>query len=229
MRQRVVFVYTHDSIGLGEDGPTHQPVEQLPGLRMMPHLSNWRPCDTVETAAAWQSAILHQGPTCLMLSRQVLPFQERTAEQLELIHRGAYILADYAEDGHPDAILIATGSEVSIAMDAAKKLRSEDIYVRVVSMPSTDVFLAQDEEYREAVLPSFVLARVAVEAAAGDYWYKFVGLQGKVVGLDRFGASAPAKDVYRDCSITMEHVAAMTKEAIYSAANTVHEKREKCA
>jgi transketolase len=229
MRQRVVFVYTHDSIGLGEDGPTHQPVEHIPSLRLMPHLSNWRPCDTVETAIAWQSAIELSGPTCLMLSRQALPFVERTPEQLELIKRGGYILADYAEDGHPDAILIATGSEVSLALEAAKQLQKNEIYVRVVSMPSTDVFLAQDGSYQEEVLPSYILARVAIEAAAGDYWYRFVGLQGKVVGLDRFGASAPAKDVYRDCGITTERVIAMTKEAIYTVANAVHDKREKCA
>ena len=229
MRQRVVFVYTHDSIGLGEDGPTHQPIEQLSGLRMMPNLSNWRPCDTVETAAAWQSAIERKGPTCLMLSRQSLPFQERSKEQLELIKRGGYILADFAEDRNPDAILIATGSEVSLAMEAAKKLRDEEIYVRVISMPSTDVFAAQDEEYRQQVLPSDVISRVAIEAAAGDYWYKFVGLQGAVVGVDRFGASAPAKDVYQDCGITTERVVAMTKEVIYSVARRSHHKHEKCA
>lgn len=229
MRQKVVFVYTHDSIGLGEDGPTHQPIEQLPGLRLMPHLSNWRPCDTVETAIAWKYAIERQGPTCLMLSRQALPFQERSSVQLELIQRGGYILKDYADDRHPDAILIATGSEVSLAMEAAKLLHAEEIYVRVVSMPSTDVFLAEDENYRQQVLPDEVLARVAIEAAAADYWYKFVGLQGKVVGLNRFGASAPAKDVYQDCEITTERVVAMTKEVIYSVASAQRHSREKCA
>lgn len=222
MQQRVIYVYTHDSIGLGEDGPTHQPIEQLPGLRLMPHLSNWRPCDTVETAVAWRAAIERQGPTCLILSRQVLAFQERTTEQLALIQRGGYILVDYAADKYPDAILIATGSEVSIAVEAAKQLRAEEIYVRVVSMPSTDVFLAQDAAYRDLVLPSNIMARVAIEAAAADYWYKFVGLQGKVVGLDRFGASAPAKQVYHDCGMTMEQVVAMTKEVIHAVANSSH-------
>lgn len=229
MRQRVVFVYTHDSIGLGEDGPTHQPIEHIPSLRLMPNLSNWRPCDTVETAVAWRMAIEHQGPTCLMLSRQALPFQERSADQLELIQRGGYILADYAEDKHPDAILIATGSEVALAMDAAKTLRDQEIYVRVVSMPATDVFLAQEDSYKQQVLPSEVLARVAIEAAAGDYWYKFVGLQGAVVGLDRFGASAPAKEVFKDCGITTERVVAMTKEVIYSVAHAARHLKERCA
>lgn len=222
MRQRVVFVYTHDSIGLGEDGPTHQPVEHLPSLRLMPNLSTWRPCDTVETAVSWQAAIEHQGPTCLMLSRQALPHQTRNAEQLSLIRRGGYVLLD-AADGRPDAILIATGSEVSLAMEAANQLKKMDIQVRVVSMPSTDVFLAQDDAYRQSVLPDDVLARVAVEAAATGGWYKFVGLQGKVVGLDRFGASAPAKDVYKDCQITVEFIVAMTKEVIYSARTAVRQ------
>ncbi len=222
MRQRVVFVYTHDSIGLGEDGPTHQPVEQLPSLRMMPNLSVWRPCDTVETAASWQAAIEHQGPTCLALSRQVLPHQVRTAEQLAQIRRGGYVLYG-AEDAQPDAILIATGSEVSLAMEAANQLKKMDIHARVVSMPSTDVFLAQDRAYRQAVLPDEVAARVAVEAAATDGWYKFVGLHGRVVGLDRFGASAPAKDVFKDCHITVEDIVAAAKEVIYSARTTVRQ------
>lgn len=225
MKQRVILVYTHDSIGLGEDGPTHQPVEQLPSLRLMPNLSVWRPCDTVETAVAWRAAIEYQGPTCLLLSRQNLPFQERHLAELANIQRGGYVLLD-ADDHHPDAILIATGSEVALAMDAARKLREEEIYVRVVSMPSTDVFLQQDESYQESVLPSTVLARVAIEAAAGDYWYRFVGLQGKVVGLNRFGASAPAKDVFRDCGFTVERVVEMTKEVLYSVANSVHQLHE---
>lgn len=229
MRQRVIFVYTHDSIGLGEDGPTHQPIEHLPSLRLMPNLSNWRPCDTVETAVAWRTAIERQGPTCLLLSRQALPFQERKPEQLALIERGGYILQDFAEDKHPDAILIATGSEVALAMEAAKKLSEDEIFVRVVSMPSMDVFLAQDEKYKEEVLPKTILARVAVEAAIGDSWHKFVGIHGKIVGLDRFGASAPAKDVYKDCGITVERVLSMTKEVIYSVANAAHQVQEKCA
>jgi transketolase len=213
MRQRVVFVYTHDSIGLGEDGPTHQPVEHLPSLRLMPNLSNWRPCDTVETAVAWRMAIERQGPTCLLLSRQALPFQERNAEQLAQVQRGGYTLLDLTEGKPADAILIATGSEVALAVEAAKKLREENILVRVVSMPSTDVFLAQDSAYRETVLPSSIAARIAIEAAIGDYWHKLVDTrQGAIIGLDRFGASAPAKEVYRDCGITVERVIKMTKE-----------------
>jgi transketolase len=229
MRQRVVFVYTHDSIGLGEDGPTHQPIEQLPGLRMMPHLSTWRPCDTVETAVAWRSAIERQGPTALLFSRQALPFQERNDQQIALIERGGYTLLDYAAHRLPDAILIATGSEVALAVEAAKQLKAEEIHVRVVSMPSTNVFLTQDEQYREEVLPESVLAKVAIEAASSDYWYRFVGPQGKIVGLDRFGASAPAKDVYRDCGITAEQIAATVKEAIYSVASNSHQFQAKCA
>jgi len=221
MRQRVIYVYTHDSIGLGEDGPTHQPVEQLPGLRLMPNLSVWRPCDTVETAEAWRLALERQGPTCLLFSRQALPFQERTANQLAQVQRGGYTLLDYS-DGVPDAIIIATGSEVALAVDAAKQLKSQAIAVRVVSMPSVDVFLAQDLHYINDVLPPDVLARVVVEAAASGGWYRFVGTHGQVVGLDRFGASAPAKDVFKDCGITVEQVAVITKEVIHAAASALH-------
>lgn len=228
MKQRVIYVYTHESIGLGEDGPTHQPIEHLPSLRLIPHLSNWRPCDTVETAVAWQMAIEHQGPTCLLFSRQALPFQERNAEQIAQIKRGGYVLADFSK-GQPDAIFIATGSEVALAMSAAKQLQAESIFVRVVSMPSTDVFLAQDESYRHSVLPELVTARVAIEAAASDSWYRFVGMQGKILGIDRFGASAPAKDVFKDCGLTEEHVVAAAKEVIYSAAKTAHHFHAKCA
>ena len=228
MRQRVVFVYTHDSIGLGEDGPTHQPIEQLPGLRAMPNLSVWRPCDTVETAVAWRAAIERQGPSCLLLSRQALPFQERSTDQLAQVQRGGYILRDSA-DGNPDAILIATGSEVALAMEAAKQLESADIQVRVVSMPSMDVFLRQDNDYQQSVLPDDISARVAIEAAASSDWYRFVGREGRVVGIDRFGASAPAKDVFRDCGMTVSHVVMMTKEAILSVANASHHFQVKCA
>lgn len=224
MRQRVVYVYTHDSIGLGEDGPTHQPVEQIPSLRLMPRLSLWRPCDTVETAVAWRSAIEYQGPTCLVLSRQALPFQERDAATIKMVERGGYTLLDLS-DGKPDAIIIATGSEVALAVEAAHRLHEQQIYVRVVSMPSTDVFMAQDEDYRHSVLPPHILARVAVEAAATNCWYQFVGTFGGVVGLDRFGASAPAKDVYKDCGITTDRVVEITKEVIYAAANAVHQMR----
>lgn len=217
MQQRVIFVYTHDSIGLGEDGPTHQPVEQLPSLRLMPNLSLWRPCDTVETAVAWSMAIeRQQGPTCLLFSRQTLPHQEH--DNIEAIKKGGYVLLDFARDGkHPQAILIATGSEVQLAVEVAKQLYSENILVRVVSMPSTDVFLAQDKGYRLSVLPESVTARVVIEAAASAYWYQFVGTQGCILGLDRFGASAPAKDVFRDCGFTTAHVVEMAKKVIYAA------------
>jgi transketolase len=229
MRQRVVFVYTHDSIGLGEDGPTHQPIEQLPGLRLMPQLSLWRPCDAVESAVAWQAAIEHQGPTCLLFTRQAVPFQARQAHQIAQIRRGGYVLFEGVVDQHPDVIFIATGSEVSIAMDAAKQLATMDINARVVSMPSTDVFLAQDEAYRESVLSSTVQARVAIEAAASNYWYQFVGMRGRILGIDRFGASAPAKDVYRDCGLTVEHAVAAAKEVIVANASATHHFQPKCA
>ncbi len=229
MRQRVVFVYTHDSIGLGEDGPTHQPIEQLPSLRMMPNLITWRPCDTVETAVAWRAAIEYQGPTCLLFSRQAVPFQTRNDTQMANIKRGGYVLRDFAEGKKPDAILIATGSEVSLAVDAATQLAGEDILVRVVSMPSTNVFLAQDEAYQHEVLPLDVTARIVVEAAATEGWYRFLGAQGKVVGIDRFGASAPAKDVYQDCGVTVANVVMTTKEVIYSAAAASHPFHAKCA
>lgn len=222
MRQRVIFVYSHDSIGLGEDGPTHQPVEQLPSLRMMPGLSIWRPCDTVETAVAWRFAIERQGPTGLLLSRQNLAYQERSQEQLHLIQRGGYVLLDCASGEQPDAILIATGSEVALAVEAAKQLKSQEVYVWVVSMPSTDIFLMQDQTYRDEVLPESVPAKIAIEAASSSYWYRLVGSQGKIIGLDRFGASAPAKDVFRDCGFTIEHIIDVTKETIYAAATAKH-------
>jgi transketolase len=229
MRQRVVFVYTHDSIGLGEDGPTHQPIEHLPSLRLIPTLSTWRPCDTVETAVAWQAAIERQGPTALLLSRQNVPFQERDREQLSCIARGGYILVDHAKNGCPDVIFIATGSEVALAVEAALQLKKQDIFARVVSMPSSDVFLAQDELYRQSVLPASVSAKVAIEAAAGDYWYRFIGPHGKIIGLNRFGASAPAKDVFRECGFSVEQVVETAKEVIYSAASATHHFHAKCA
>jgi transketolase len=204
MRQRVIYVYTHDSIGLGEDGPTHQPVEHLPSLRLIPHLSTWRPCDTVETAAAWTAAIERQGPTCLLLSRQNLPCIERDTQTLSNVARGGYVLSDC--NGLPDVIMMATGSEVILAMDAAKQLVAANVKVRVVSMPSTDIFFAQDAAYQTSVLPPEVTARVSIEAAASDFWYKLVGSEGRVIGLDRFGASAPAKDVFKECGFTVDHV-----------------------
>lgn len=219
MKQRVVFVYTHDSIGLGEDGPTHQPVEHLPSLRLIPHLSTWRPCDTAETAVAWRVAAEHQGPTALLLSRQNLPYIERDADALKNIARGGYILADC--NGTPDVILMATGSEVSLIVEAAKQLTTAGTKVRVVSMPSTDVFLAQDVAYQAKVLPLAVTARVAVEAAASDFWYKLIGCYGKVIGLDRFGASAPAKEVFKEFGFTTEHVISVVKEVLAKQKSTL--------
>jgi transketolase len=219
MQVRVIFVYTHDSIGLGEDGPTHQPIEQLPGLRLIPHLSVWRPCDAAETAVAWRMAIERQGPTCLLLSRQTLPSQPRHAAQLVLIQRGGYVLWDPLSD-LLQAIFIATGSEVALAVAAAQQLQTEGIPIRVVSMPSTDVFLAQESSYQESVLPSSVTARVAIEAAAGEGWFRWVGQTGGVIGMNHFGASAPAAAVFQDSGFSVERVVEITKEIIYSAAVT---------
>ena len=203
MKIRSIFVYTHDSIGLGEDGPTHQAVEQIPTLRMIPNMSVWRPCDAVESAVCWQLAIERKdGPSCLIFSRQDLPHQQRSDAQIADIVKGGYILKDC--DGTPDAIIIATGSEVGLAMDAAAAMSGKNI--RVVSMPSVDAFEAQDEAYREAVLPSSVTARVAVEAAVTAGWYKYVGLQGKVVGIDHFGESAPAAELFKEFGFTVENV-----------------------
>jgi transketolase len=203
MKQRAIFVYTHDSIGLGEDGPTHQPVEQVANLRNTPNLHTWRPCDTVESAVSWKSAIeRNDGPSALIFSRQNLPHQTRDAEQVAAITKGGYILKDCA--GTPDAIIIATGSEVSLAVEAAEKLAGKNI--RVVSMPCAEIFSAQDAAYREAVLPAAVTARVAVEALHKDYWYKFVGLNGAIVGMDTFGESAPINDLMKHFGITTDAV-----------------------
>lgn len=205
MKQPSIFVYTHDSIGLGEDGPTHQPVEQIASLRLTPNLDNWRPCDQVESAVAWQAAIERtDGPTSLIFTRQGLPQQARNAEQLANVRRGGYILQDC--NGQPEVILIATGSEVQLAMQAAEKLAEQGSQVRVVSMPSTDVFEQQDASYREQVLPAAVSKRVAVEAGIRDYWYKYVGLNGAIVGMDTFGESAPAADLFAHFNITSEAV-----------------------
>ncbi|MEM7018586.1 MAG: transketolase [Pseudomonadota bacterium] len=205
MKQPSLFVYTHDSIGLGEDGPTHQSVEQLATLRLMPNMSLWRPCDTVETAVAWQQAIERtDGPACLVFSRQKLAHQQRTPEQINNIKRGAYTLLDC--DGQPTLILIGTGSELELAMAAGQQLQAGGKAVRVVSMPSADVFDAQDEAYRESVLPSGVTARVAVEAGVTAYWRKYVGFQGKVIGVDSFGLSAPANVLYEHFGVTTEKV-----------------------
>jgi transketolase len=213
MKVPSIFVYTHDSIGLGEDGPTHQAVEQTATLRMIPRMSVWRPCDAVETAIAWKAAAERlDGPTCLILSRQGLPHMERTPEQIEAIRRGGYILTDC--DGTPDVIIIGTGSEVHLATGAAKTLDEKGVRVRVVSLPSTDVFDAQDEAYRESVLPAGVTARVAVEAGVTDYWTKYVGLSGRVIGVDTFGESAPAEDVYKHFGLTAGNVAKVVEEVL---------------
>ncbi|BEM24582.1 transketolase [Serratia marcescens] len=207
MKLRNVFVYTHDSIGLGEDGPTHQPVEQLASLRVTPNMSTWRPCDQVESAVAWQYGIeRNDGPTTLVFSRQNLTQQPRTAEQLANVYRGGYMLKDCA--GTPDVILIATGSEVGITVEAADKLTAAGRKVRVVSMPSTDAFDKQDAAYRESVLPAAVTARVAVEAGIADYWYKYVGLNGAIVGMTTFGESAPAEQLFAEFGFTVDNVVA---------------------
>ena len=203
MKQRAIFVYTHDSIGLGEDGPTHQPVEQVASLRYTPNLQTWRPCDTVESAVSWKAAIERtDGPSALIFSRQNLAHQTRDAQQVANITKGGYILKDSA--GTPDAIIMATGSEVQLAVEAAEKLTGKNI--RVVSMPCAELFSAQDAAYREAVLPAAVSARVAVEALHKDYWYKFVGLNGAVIGMETFGESAPAGDLMKHFNITIEAV-----------------------
>ncbi len=213
MKQRVIFVYTHDSIGLGEDGPTHQPVEQIASLRVTPNLMNWRPCDQVESAVAWQAAIERtEGPTTLIFTRQNLKQQNRTAAQLADIRRGGYVLQDCA--GSPELILIATGSEVELAMQAAETLSAKGKAVRVVSMPSTDVFEAQDAAYREAVLPASVTRRVAVEAGITDSWYKYVGLTGKIIGMNSFGESAPAEQLFEYFGITTAAVVAAAEELL---------------
>ena len=207
MKIRSVFVYTHDSIGLGEDGPTHQPVEQMASLRVTPNMSTWRPCDQVESAVAWQYALERKdGPSALIFSRQNLAQQPRTAEQLANIAKGAYVLKDCA--GQPELIFIATGSEVELAVAAADQLTAAGRKVRVVSMPSTDAFDKQDAAYRESVLPAAVSARVAVEAGIADYWYKYVGLNGAVVGMTTFGESAPAELLFKEFGFTVENVVA---------------------
>ena len=205
MKARQIMVYTHDSIGLGEDGPTHQPVEQLASLRVTPNMSVWRPCDQVETAVAWKHAVeRHHGPTALILSRQNLLQPERSKEQVDNISRGAYVLKDC--EGTPEVILIATGSEVEITLGAAAKLTASGHKVRVVSMPSTELFDKQEVGYRESVLPSNVTARVAVEAGIADYWFKYVGLNGAIVGMTTFGESAPADKLFNEFGFTVENI-----------------------
>ncbi|WP_272571433.1 transketolase [Providencia sp. PROV254] len=213
MKVRSIFVYTHDSIGLGEDGPTHQPVEQLASLRVTPNVSTWRPCDQVESAVAWKYAIERKdGPSALIFSRQNLEQQPRSAEQLANIEKGAYILKDCA--GTPELIFIATGSEVELAVKAADQLTSEGRKVRVVSMPSTDAFDKQDAAYREAVLPANVTARVAIEAGIADYWFKYTGLNGAIIGMHTFGESAPAEVLFKEFGITVEKAVEAAKSLL---------------
>ncbi len=213
MKLRNVFVYTHDSIGQGEDGPTHQPIEHMATLRATPNLDVWRPCDGAETAVAWKAAVERRdGPTALVLSRQGLDAVERTSEQVADIARGGYVLRD--SEGQPDLILIATGSEVTPTLQAAEQLTAKGHAVRVVSMPSTSTFDAQDAQYREAVLPAAVSARVAVEAAHVDPWYKYVGLNGKVVGMTTFGESAKGEDLMKHFGFTVENIVKTAQELL---------------
>jgi transketolase len=210
MKVPSIFVYTHDSIGLGEDGPTHQPVEQTATLRMIPNMQVWRPCDAVESAVAWKCAIERKdGPSCLIFSRQNLPHQARSSGQINDIAKGGYVILD--STGTPDAIIIATGSEVSLAVDAAKAIGGN---VRVVSMPSVERFEQQDAAYREAVLPAAVTKRVVVEAGVTAAWYKYVGLNGKVVGIDRFGESAPADQLFKEFGFTVDNVVNAVKSIL---------------
>ena len=213
MKQRVLFVFTHDSIGLGEDGPTHQPVEQTAALRLIPNLQTWRPCDQVESAIAWKSAVERKdGPSAMIFTRQNLAQMDRTPEQLANVARGAYVLKDC--NGTPELILIATGSEVELAVKAAEQLAAEGRKVRVVSMPSSNVFDAQDATYRESVLPSAVSKRVAVEAGISDFWYKYVGFGGRIVGMNSFGESAPADQLFKLFGFTVENVVEKAKEIL---------------
>ena len=216
MKQRVLFVYTHDSIGLGEDGPTHQPIEQTASLRLIPNLETWRPADQVESAVAWKASVERKdGPSALIFTRQNLAQSDRTSAQLANIARGGYVLRECCEKGGcPDLILIATGSEVELAMKAAKTLSAEGVKVRVVSMPSTNVFDKQDEAYRESVLPSNVTKRVAIEAGIADFWYKYVGSNGRIVGMNSFGESAPADQLFKLFGFTVENVVAKAKEIL---------------
>ncbi|WP_045483358.1 transketolase [Vibrio owensii] len=213
MKVQNIQVYTHDSIGLGEDGPTHQPVEQIASLRLTPNMSTWRPCDQVESAVAWKLAIERKdGPSALIFSRQNLAQQERTAQQVNDIAKGGYILKD--SDGKPELILIATGSEVELAVKAAEQLTDEGKKVRVVSMPATDTFDKQDAAYRESVLPSDVTARIAIEAGIADFWYKYVGFDGRIIGMTTFGESAPADQLFEMFGFTVENAVNTAKELL---------------
>jgi len=210
-----IHVYTHDSIGLGEDGPTHQPVEHVSSLRLIPNLSVWRPCDTVESAIAWKCAIEEsKSPSALIFTRQTLPHQQRDDEQLSAVGRGGYVLRE--AKGPCDAIIIATGSEVGLAMSSADELSAQNINVRVVSMPNPGRFMAQERVYRESVLPSDCKARVAVEAGVGHYWYPFVGDNGRIIAIDSFGASAPANELFEFYGLTVKNVSKAVKELLES-------------
>jgi len=210
-----IHIYTHDSIGLGEDGPTHQPVEQISSLRLIPNLSVWRPCDTVETAVAWKCAIEESaGPSALIFTRQDLPHQQRDDEQVGAIERGGYVLREVSGVCH--AIIIATGSEVGLAMAAAEELAGQNINARVVSMPNPGRFMAQERVYRESVLPSECKARVAIEAGVSHYWYPFVGDHGRIIGMDRFGASAPASELFEFYGFTVTNVSSTVKKLLKS-------------
>jgi transketolase len=213
MGQQSIFVYTHDSIGQGEDGPTHQPIEQLANLRSTPNMSVWRPCDNVESAVAWKAGLEYQtGPTALVFSRQNLAHQKRDADQLQNIAKGGYILKDCA--GTPAVIIIATGSEVEICREATLALQEQGIAARLVSMPSVDAFEKQDDQYRESVLPADVRARLAVEAAGVDYWHKFVGLDGKIIGMRSFGESAPGGALMEYFGFTADNVIETAKSLL---------------
>ena len=208
-----IFVYTHDSIGLGEDGPTHQPIEHMASLRVMPNMCIWRPCDTVETAVAWRDALERaHGPTSLVLTRQKVPHQDRNDEQIKNIVKGGYVLKD--SESTPDLILIATGSEVSLAMGAANELSKSGTAVRVVSMPSTDLFDAQSDDYKSSVLLPEVKARVAVEAGVVDCWWRYVGEKGDIIGIDRFGLSAPADELFKHFGFSVENVISVSKKVL---------------
>jgi transketolase len=225
MKTRSIFVFTHDSIGLGEDGPTHQSVEHAASLRLIPGLDVWRPCDTVETARAWASAIERNGPTCLLLSRQNLPFVARGSEQIDAIERGGYVLRDWPEgNAQARVVLIATGSEVSLALDSLALLAEAGIAARVVSMPSTSVFDRQPDAWREAVLPPGV-PRVAVEAGVRAFWRQYVGLEGGVVGIDSFGESAPAAALFEHFALTAQAVADEARRVVQRFAS--HERHNR--
>jgi len=212
MKTHTIFVFSHDSIGLGEDGPTHQPIEHINMLRMTPGLRVWRPADDVETAVAWQQAVNHKGPSCLLLTRQNVTHQERDATTLKNVAKGGYILRE-AED-KMDAILIATGSEIELAMQAAQHMREKGINLRVVSMPCCEIFKLQEKSYRDTVLPPNITRRIVIEAGSPDYWYQFVGLNGTVIGIDKFGASAPAKDIFLAYGFSVENIAAKVAELL---------------